>query len=276
MLIKNVTVHNGKGEIFKNTDVLINNGKIVDIDLNIVHDGHIVDGTDKHLFPGFIDTITEYGVIGPGWGVNDGREATDPVLPQMDITYAFDHDNMNFQELYRFGTTAVGVAPSNSNVFSGQMAVYKTFGENPHKTLVKPRVAMVINISSNPTTTYGKNNQMPMTRMGIAAQIIETFEEALKYDKEKGYDSKLESMQTVLNGEMPLFIHCYSKSDLENVKIALGKYAKLNIVLIGAYGLDSDYLNGENYKIVMGDLTSLFLEDYDKIDFLEIDSISSK
>ena len=73
ILFKNVTVWTGEKEgNLKETDVLIQNGKIAKIGKNLPTTGaKVVDGTGKHLTAGIID---EHSHIAISNGVNEGGQ----------------------------------------------------------------------------------------------------------------------------------------------------------------------------------------------------------
>ncbi|NLX62775.1 MAG: hypothetical protein GXZ06_09830 [Tissierellia bacterium] len=171
LLIKAGTVHDGNGNIFENTDILIKNGIIEAIgnSIDIPENVEIYDAKGKVVFPGFIDSLNVWGAKGPGWEDDDLSELSDPVTPQMDVVYSFDQDSMYFQRVFEYGVTSAGLAPSTSNVLGGYMAVFKTYGDHPYKMLVKDKVGQVASISSKTKIAYGKRNICPMTKMGAVS-----------------------------------------------------------------------------------------------------------
>ena len=76
------TVHTGKGEVLENTDILIDNGKIVEVgkDLKGKAEGFI-DAAGKVILPGFIDAMSELGMAVRRGEVRDNDEKSDPLTP---------------------------------------------------------------------------------------------------------------------------------------------------------------------------------------------------
>ena len=132
ILLKNGCVHNGRGQV-STTDLLIDGGKIVKIGEHLeAACADVIDAAGMHVFPGFIDPLSDWGILGPGREIrgnaNDNDERSDVFTPQLDVKYAFNGRGITRQQIYAFGITAVGVAPSNNNVFGGQMAAFEVHG----------------------------------------------------------------------------------------------------------------------------------------------------
>lgn len=257
LLIKNGCIHDGLGNVFENTDIIIESGIIKDIGKSLRCPNAIVkDASGKDIFPGFIDTINSYGcVIG---SQSDCAELTNPINPQMNIVYAFDQDGMNFQELYRCGITSSGISPLPTNVIAGQTAVFKTFGKSPYKMLVKEKAAMIASITSDVNKVFGVMHQSPMTKMATIALLIDTLKKASTYNKANGYDPVSESLVPVIEGNIPLFINCVTKAEMEAVLITLEPFNNIKIVITGAYDLTKDdaIVHNKNISYIMGDLIS--------------------
>ncbi len=272
ILIKNGEVHVGNGEIYSHCDVLMNGEKIVQVkkDIEVQSGYEIIDAANKVIFPGFIDTMNSWGAKGPAWGDNDLAELTDPVTPQLNAVYAFDQDAMNFQGVYEYGVTSFGFSPSIHNVIGGRACVFKTYGRSPYNMLVKEDAAMISSVSSAVKAAYREKKICPMTKLGIYALLKQAFIDAGSDKGNDGYHAKNVELKRVLNKEMPLFINCTTKSDIDSVNLLLKEF-DLDVVLTGAYGItDSGHYNFK--KVVLGNLTdSMLTHNY----HMDIDSVKS-
>lgn len=264
LIIKNGIVHNGKGQC-ENTDIGIEDGKITVIKKNLVRkQAKIVDAAGCVVLPGFVDALNVWGTVGPGWTEADNHEASEPITPEMNILYGFDHDGMNFQKVYTYGVTAACISPATGNLIGGQSAVFKTFGLNPHKMLVKESNAMISSITNSVKKAYKKREVAPMTRMGIFSMLLDAFEKATRYREGKDdYNAKSIALKKVLSGEQPLFVNCSGKAQIHAVLSALKKYPHMRIVLTGAFGLDDgiEEINNGNIPVLLGDQTECYLPD---------------
>ncbi len=281
ILIKNGDIYDGKGNILKNTDVLIDKKTIKEIGKNIQvnDDVEIYDAKDKLLFPGFIDSLNVWGATGPGWGDNDLNEHSDPITPEMNVMYSFDQDSMMFQRVFEYGVTSVGITPSTSNVLGGYAAVYKTFGDHPYEMLVKEKVAMVGSVSKKTKEIYASKDKTPMTKMGAMALLKESIIKSIEYkDKnKKDYDSKLEAMQMVINKEAPIFINCNTRSEMEAIEFLL-KDLPVDLVFTGAFASNEHTGNIINkpFKIILGDLSQAMSVYNENIDIEGIKKLIEK
>lgn len=276
ILIKKGILHDGKGNILNGADILIEGSIIKNIghDLKVPASAEIIDAKDKVILPGFIDSLNVWGCMGPGWGDNDLKEHSNPITPAMDVVYSFDQDNMMFQRVFEYGVTSAGITPSTENVIGGNAAVFKTYGDHPYKMLVKDKVAMISSITSETKKIYGAKNLTPMTKMGAFSLLIEALRKAVEYKKpkeDKEYNANCEALQKVLNKEIPLFINCATKSEMDAVEIALKDF-DIDIVFTGAFGIHKDITKILNRKasIILGDLTSAMSYKNSKVDFSTI------
>jgi imidazolonepropionase-like amidohydrolase len=146
------------------------------------------------VFPGFIEAGTHLGLseIDLVDIMRDEDEATDPVLPQMQVMDAFYTESELIPVARLHGLTAAFAAPGEGNVFGGSGAVVRLDGDSPAAVLVKDRAALIINLGEPPKARYGPKHQSPETRMGIAALVRDAFVKASNYRaKRADYETKL-------------------------------------------------------------------------------------
>lgn len=255
MIIKNATIFNGRDKNGKRSDILVKDGKIVELREHIEVDprDEVIDAEGKFVCPGFVEALNQWGGIGPGWEDKDLEENSNPVTPQMNVVYSFDQDGMLFQRVFEYGVTTAGLSPGISNVIGGQVAAFKTYGRHPYQMLVRESIAMRGSLSENIKNTYGKRNQMPMTKMGSIALLRDLFVRTQKYLSEEKKDPlkmEEEAFAKVLKKEIPLLFHCNTKSDMEAIELALKEY-DINLVYTGAYGCKVPKGRG----VFLGDVT---------------------
>ena len=237
----------GENDIFTG-DVLVEDGKISQVAPAITaEDAEVIDATGYYVMPGLIDAHTHIGLFdfNSDKSVDDANEMTDPVSAAMDARYSFNIKARELKVAYEHGITTMLFTPGSGDVFCGQPFVAKTYGDNIFDMTVKAPAAVKIALGGNPKNTFGDLNRLPMTRMGVAHVLWETFRKAKEYldKKEKGekqdYDANMEAIIPALRGEIPCKIHCSQYDMLTAIEVA--KAYGVRFSLEHAWGA-SDYL----------------------------------
>lgn len=252
MLIKNGRIHVGDGQVLENQDILINNGIIEKIEPSIDYeDTEVIDAEGKEVFPGFIDPVSSYGCIDISYSVKDNDEISKPINPELKIKYSFNHGEIMVEELYKVGITAIGAAPGNKNIIGGQMAVYKTWGQNSLKMLVKEPVGLKGSVIKPVKETYGERKILPMTKMGIF--------------------NELDSFLAEYKEKLPLFITANTATEINALLNITSKY-DIELIICGGYQADRcmEYIKEANASIILGEQTELTAKNYNNTDLYKI------
>lgn len=258
--IANGNIHTGRGQILENTDLLIDNGKIVKIgkDLKSEAEGFI-DASGKVILPGFIDAMSELGMAVRRGEARDNDEKTDPLTPQLKALYAYDGDCVSEQAPYTYGITALAASPSNSNILGGQMAVFRTAGINPFKLLIRDEAGMKGSVTSQVTDTYGARNQEPMTKMGLFSllrQALKAAQENDETDPKTKRNEKHKALKKVLSGTMPLVVTANDATEIRGLLRVLEPYGIKPILALGydIHENDVDLLE-KTQGVILGNLS---------------------
>ena len=268
LFIKNGTINTITNGTVKG-DILIENGKIIEIGNNIVVplDAEIIDAQGSLVLPGFIDAHTHLGLWEDGMGVEgaDGNEETDPITPQLNPIDGINPMDRSFEEARNGGITAVCSTPGSANVMGGQCIAIKTFGRRIDKMVIKNPVASKVAFGENPKSCYGQDDKAPQTRMAIAAMMRETLKEAEEYldalllheeddeNEKPDYDMKMESLLPVLRRDIPFKVHAHRADDIFTA-IRIGKEFNLRLTLDHCTEghLIVEDLVEEGYPVVVG------------------------
>lgn len=143
----------------------------------------------------------------------------------MDGIYPLDPE---FGAAVRGGVTAAATGPGSSNPIGGQFAALKTWGTSVDRMVLRAPLAMKIALGENPKNSFGKENRAPVTRMETAALIREWLYRAREYADRKDragddpakrppFDLKLEALEPVVRGRLPLKAHCHRADDILTV-----------------------------------------------------------
>ncbi|MBR5341461.1 MAG: amidohydrolase family protein [Erysipelotrichaceae bacterium] len=284
MLIKNGRIHDGRGKIY-NSDIRIKDGKIEKIatDLKPLKNEETVDAKGLEVFPGFIQTLSHWGINGSATEIrpssSDNDELSDPITPQLDVKYAFNGRAASAQQLGAFGLTTIGVTPTDNNLFGGTMAVFEVDGLNPFEMCINPQVGMMASVRNNLKLAYGKRNVAPQTKMWIFEQFATQLKKAAEYkpEKDKERDVKMEALQKVLKKKLPLFLSVDTKQDALHALEILKPY-KIKLVLCNGYELDEkcDWIIDKKIPLVVRS-NSMTMDDTSmRLDLKGIAALSEK
>jgi imidazolonepropionase-like amidohydrolase len=252
------------GETHKK-DILTENNKIKQIDETIDFEAeHLktIDVKENYVIPGMVDCHTHMGIIEESIGKLglDNNENSEPITPHIRALDAVNPLDVAFLDAIKCGVTTVMCGPGSNNPVGGQNFVMKTYGHIIDKMLVKNPLGLKVAFGEDPISTYGTNKKCPVTRMGVAALIRETFMRAedYMYNKEHGKikerDIKLEAVIPVLKGEMYLRAHAHRADDMVT---AIRVAEEFNIKkLVIEHGTDAkvikEYLAEKKVPIALG------------------------
>lgn len=255
------TITNG---ILEKGTILIQKDKIAEVNTSITipQDAEIINLEGKVIIPGLIDAHCHTGVRGTDRGTagEDTNEMSDPVTPSLRVIDAIDPQDAAFPELLSEGVTTVFVCPGSANIFGGQGAIIKTYGQTVEEMLVKEPAGLKMALGENPKTIHGKNGKAPVTRMAIAAILRENMLKAQEYLKkrEKKPDEteinlKLEPIVQVLQNKMPARMHAHQANDIMTA-IRIGKeFGFKPIIEHGTQGyLIAEHIAKEEVSLVLG------------------------
>ncbi len=228
VLIKNATVWTctDKG-ILKNTDVLIQNGKITQIGQNLsASNAKTIDGSNLHLTPGIID---EHSHIAISQGVNEGTQS---VTSEVRIGDVVNSDDINIYRQLAGGVTSSHLLHGSANCIGGQTQLIKLrWGRSPEEMKFENwpgfiKFALGENVKQS---NWGDNvnTRYPQTRLGVEQIFVDAFQRAKDYEKAwQEYnanpqgkipprrDLELDALVEILNNQRFITCHSYVQSEI--------------------------------------------------------------
>ena len=243
VLIRNATVLTGSGARLEGADVLMREGRIAGVGVNLdAGDATVVDGTGKWVTPGIIDVHSHLGVY-PSPGTeshSDGNEVTAPVTAQVWAEHSVWPQDPGFATALAGGVTSMMILPGSANLIGGRGTVLKNVAATTVQDMKFPGAPHGLKMAcgENPKRVYGERGQSPMTRMGNLAGYRAAFIEAQAYrrawdkyeagqsgagKKKKGggetgdppnRDLRLDTLAGVLRGDITVQIHCYRADEM--------------------------------------------------------------
>ena len=233
ILFKNATVWTGEKEgILKETDVLIENGKIIKIGKNLPQKGKVIDATGKHLTAGIID---EHSHIAISNGVNEGGQNSSAEVTIEDVV---NSEDINIYRNLAGGVTSANLLHGSANPIGGRVKL--KWGCNPDEMLVKAapkyiKFALGENVKQS---NWGDIERLrfPQSRMGVEQVYEDYFSRALSYQKEwdaynankakiaPRFDIELETLSQILNKKRFITCHSYVQSEINMLLKVAEKY----------------------------------------------------
>ena len=263
LLIKNGLIHNAVNREPFIADILVDNGKIIQIEKDIDVDvTDIYDASGMNIYPGFIDVHTHIGMFGfSGELSKDDVEKYDRITPNHRGEDIVNPDEPGFKKALNAGVTCVCVGPGSVGCIAGTHISIKTYGERIDDMIVKKPVAMKVAFGENPKRAL---KDRLTSRATIAADIRDTLMKAREYynlKKSAGddksimpkYNEKLEALIPVIEKKIPLKAHTQRKDDTFTA-IRIAKECDVNLTLehVADCGEIADVLAKEGYPVAVG------------------------
>ncbi len=244
------TIHPVSGPVINNGTIVFEKGKITQIGSNVDIPSGVtrIDVSGKHIYPGFIETISNFGLseIGAVKATRDNAEMgtfTPNVRAEVAINAESEHILVN-----RANGIAMAVSSPSSGILSGKSALIMTDGWNWEDMTYKAPLSMIMNwprmsVFNAWWMTQTEAQQRKAIKQNID-RVNKFFKDARAYYLAKASgknntgsfqktDIVLESMIPVLKGELPLWIATRGLKEME-AAIEFAEREKLKIVLSGA------------------------------------------
>jgi len=241
VLLRDGTILVGNGTRLEHADILLQNGKVAAIGSHLAVPAgvDVITITGKTVTPGIIDIHSHLGVYpSPATdGNDDGNEATAPSTAQVWAEHSVWPQDPGFETALEGGVTTLEILPGSANLIGGRSVVLKNVAASTVQAMKFPgaRQGLKMACGENPKRVYGHGrNTAPSTRMGNMAGYRAQWVEAKAYLAEwKRYredvaaggeraakahepkrDLRLDTLASVLNGEIDVQMHCYRADEM--------------------------------------------------------------
>jgi imidazolonepropionase-like amidohydrolase len=285
---KLLTVSHGTIE---NGVLVMQNGKITAVgaasSVKVPKDARVIDATGMTIYPGLIDSEDNLGLteISAEQSTNDLVEPSDEIMPHMHVYDAFHAESELIPVTRLNGVTNALIAPDNKDTLPGQDSFVQLAGTSSVDMVLIRDIAMPLNFTADQRRNESwDKRKFPSTRMGMAAQLRQTFLDAQDYaqhwadyekkkaeaaqkpddkDKDKDKDKKapsppkrdlkLEALLPYLQGKKPIVLAAEEANDLQTA-VALAHEFNLKFVLNHISHSQSvlDYVAGLKVPVIVG------------------------
>ncbi|MDO6488952.1 amidohydrolase [Colwellia sp. 6_MG-2023] len=289
-LFTNATVLNGIGERMDNADVLIIDGKIKQVGVDLTATNvEVIDAQGKWITPGIIDVHSHLGVY-PSPSVeshSDGNEMTSPNTSEVWAEHSVWPQDPGFEAAREGGITTLQILPGSANLFGGRGVTLRNV---PGHTMQAMKFAdapygLKMACGENPKRVYGSRKQMPSTRMGNVAGYRAAWAEATEYKRawakyNSDYDAgknpeapkrdlELDTLMGVLDGEILVHNHCYKAEEMA-VMVDIAKEFNYDSGTfhhaVEAYKIADELAENGNCVAMWPDWWGFKMEAYDMVD----------
>ncbi len=223
VLFKNATVWtNEKDGILKNTDVLIENGKIKAVGKNLAAgNARVIDATGKHLSPGIVD---EHSHIAGTGGINEGTQS---VTAEVRIADILNSDDIELYRQLAGGVTTSHILHGSANPIGGQTQLIKhRWGVLPDELKFEGsdgfiKFALGENVKGSNNNPVAGAPRFPQTRMGVEQVYVDEFTRAKEYKAARAVkgnnvrrDLELDAIVEILDNKRFITCHSYVQSEI--------------------------------------------------------------
>ena len=230
-LIQDATVLTGDGGRIEEGEVLMRDGKIVEVGPSIAppEGAVVIDASGKWVTPGIIDNHSHLGVYGsPSVAPHsDGNEIAGPNTAEVWAEHGVWPHDPGFNAARAGGITSMQILPGSANLFGGRAVTLKNVPARTMQAMKFPGAPHGLKMAcgENPKRVYGEKGG-PYSRMGNVAGYRKAWVKAREYktewdnynagltDKQPKRDIQMDTLMGVLNGEILVHNHCYRGDEM--------------------------------------------------------------
>jgi imidazolonepropionase-like amidohydrolase len=220
------TVYPVSGPKLENATVLMRDGRIVAVGTNVTvpAGAQRIDATGKWVTPGFINAVTQLGVVEIG-AVAETRDVSargrDAVAAAFTVWDGLNPASVLLAPARNDGITTVGVIPS-SGLIAGQAAMVDLVDGTVTDMVRRAPVAMVATM-----TPPGGQGNVPASRGELQVRLREILNDVRAYQRNRAaYErnetrelavsrADLEALIPVLQGRVPMLVQADRASDID-------------------------------------------------------------
>ncbi|MHB8530883.1 MAG: amidohydrolase family protein, partial [Caulobacteraceae bacterium] len=182
-LIKDATVLDGAGHRFDDADVLMRDGKVVQLGQGLQAAGAVViEARGRWVTPGIIDPHSHNGDFPAPFTSNqldhsDVTEISDPMSAGMWAEHSIDIQDPGFYAALAGGVTTLQILPGSDDLFSGRTVVLKNVPATTVEAKKFPGAPYGLKMAcgENPEHQFGDKGRFPSSRMGNVAGYRQGF-----------------------------------------------------------------------------------------------------
>ena len=272
IIIRNATVHPIDGPTIENGWILLEAGKITGVGKAVaVPEAAIeIDGTDRHVYPGLIESISDIGLLEiSAVAATDDRTEQGDRNPNVRSWIAINPDS-ELIPVARAGGVLTAMTAPRGRWMRGQAAVLNLDGWTAKEMALLAPAGLYVNWSA----MHPSDDEDQAKRAQELTDLDALLAEARRYGEARiarpettPTDQRLESLLPVLTGERPLIAEANRQSEIESA-IAYAQANSIRLVIHGGYDAEacSELLKQYNVPVIVGSTYRLPLRRDDPYD----------
>ncbi len=257
-------IHTGTGEVVQGGTIVIRNGRIVALgtDVEVPGPARMIDGMDRIVTPGLIDSYSQIGLIeigGQAPGTVDHTTSESALGAAFNPLWGINPANTLIPVNRIRGVTAAVVRPGGNSLFTGQGAMIALDGETVEAMTLAESVALYSAMGEPGSVRAGgsraANYQMLRNALHDARAKNDT---TLEGGRSNLSGANLDALVRVVRGELPLVVQADRASDLQ-LALRLADEFDLELVVLGAREgwLVADELAAAGVPVIVNPLVNL-------------------
>ena len=271
VVITNATIHRGNGEVLQGASVMFEEGLITAIGpgLEAPANATVIDGTGKHVYPGFILPattlgLTEIDAVRPTHDMNE----VGPFNPNVTAATAYDPDSELIPTIRTNGILLANAAPTGGTI-SGMSSLMRLDGWTKEDLAVQMRSGLVVNwpnmSGSKPRWSEMTDDEWQKQQQEAVKGVEDYFRAAYAYARaaEVGLDNskndiRFEAMRRVFDGTLPVIVSANYQRQIE-AALDLAEEYNLRLIIRGGAEADrvADRLNKRRVPVILRRVHSL-------------------
>ncbi len=226
---KNATLWTNEDQgIIENSDIIIDNGKIIKIGKNLKTPPNfsVIDASNKHITSGIIDEHSHMAAT----SINEGGHNSSAEVSIMDV---INPDDISIYRNLAGGVTTVQILHGSANPIGGQSAIIKLkWGSEIDEMFFKGAAPFIkFALGENVKQSNWNGSRFPQTRMGVEQVFVDHLDRAKHYgekwaqynslnnrqkrfENKPRYDEELETLLEVIEGKRFISSHSYVQSEI--------------------------------------------------------------
>ncbi|WP_375239997.1 amidohydrolase family protein [Aurantibacter sp.] len=260
--IEGATAHLGNGQVIENSLIMFSEGKLTFVgsaNTKIARNGLVIDGTGKHIYPGFIAPNSTLGLaeIDAVRATRDYDEVG-AMNPHIRSIIAYNTESKVVESMRPNGVLMAQITPRGGRI-SGTSSIVQLDAWNWEDAIIKENDGIHLNWPSTysrgrwwlgePSTLKENKNYTKQV-----AELKNYFDNAIAYNAKNTTNNKpFDALLELTTGKRTLFIHVdYEKGIIDAVNFVKDNNVK-NIVIVGGYeaNMVSDFLKKNEIPVLL-------------------------